>query len=135
MADIRTVTPDFAVAPQLLPEEVAAAAAQGFKLLINNRPDGEAEGQPTSAQMRAAAEAAGMDYSHVPVVGGPSPAQVEEVFTLVHEAKGPVLAFCRSGTRSIVAWSKGQALHNLKSREELIALGASAGYDLGPVLG
>lgn len=134
MADIRTVTPDFAVAPQLLPEEIAAAAAQGFTLLINNRPDGEVEGQPTNAEMHAAAQAAGLDYSYVPVVGGPGPAQVEEVFALVHEAKGPVLAFCRSGTRSIVTWSKGQALHNLKSREELIALGANAGYDLSQVL-
>jgi uncharacterized protein (TIGR01244 family) len=135
MADIRIVTPDFAVAPQLLPEEVAAAAAQGFKLLINNRPDGEAPDQPTGAQMAAAARAAGMDYSHVPVVGGPSPGQVEEVFDLVQSAEGPVLAFCRSGARSIVTWSKGQAAHDLKSRDDLIALGAGAGYDLSQVLG
>ncbi len=134
MADIRTVTPDFAVAPQLLPEEVAFAAAQGFTLLINNRPDGEVEGQPTSAQMHAAAQAAGLDYSHIPVVGGPTHDQTQEVFDLVEKAQGPVLAFCRSGTRSIVTWSKGQYEHNHRSRDELIALGAAAGYDLGPVL-
>ena len=134
MADIRIVTPAFAVAPQLAPEEVVQAAALGFKLLINNRPDGEAPDQPSSDEMAAAARAAGMAYSHVPVVGGPNTAQVEAVAELVAEAVGPVLAFCRSGTRSIVTWSRGQQSHGLKSREELVELGSAAGYDLSQVL-
>jgi uncharacterized protein (TIGR01244 family) len=134
MADIRIVTPAFAVAPQLAPEEVAQAAALGFKLLINNRPDGEVPDQPSSDEMAAAARAAGLQYCYVPVVGGPTGAQVEAVAELVAEAEGPVLAFCRSGTRSIVTWSRGQQSHGLKSREALIELGSAAGYDLSQVL-
>jgi uncharacterized protein (TIGR01244 family) len=133
MTDFRTVTPAFAVSPQISLDEVAAAAAQGFTLIINNRPDGEAPGQPTSAQVEAAARAAGVQYLYAPVVGRPGPAQVEAVREAVAAAPGKVLAFCRSGTRSICAWAMGQA--GSVEHDELIRLGAAAGYDLSPVLG
>ena len=135
MADIRKVTDDFAVAPQIAPGDLAQAAKDGFVLVINNRPDGEAPDQPTSAEMEAAAKAAGLDYVHIPVRGGPTPEQVEAVAVAVQEAKGPVLAFCRSGTRSIVTWSLGKAISGARSREDLVRLGADAGYDLSGVLG
>ncbi len=134
MADFRKVTDDFTVAPQIAPEDLAEAAARGFTLVINNRPDGEAPDQPTSAEMQAAAQAAGLDYVYVPVSGGPGPAQVEAVRNAVATAKGPVLAFCRSGTRSIVTWSLGQAASGARPRDELVRLGAAAGYDLLGVL-
>jgi uncharacterized protein (TIGR01244 family) len=135
MADIRKVTDDFSVAPQIALGDLAQAARDGFRLVINNRPDGEAPGQPTSAEMEAAAKAAGLAYVHIPVVGGPGPAQVEAVAQAVAEADGPVLAFCRSGTRSIVTWSIGQAQAGALPRGELVSLGANAGYDLSGVLG
>ncbi|QUD87110.1 TIGR01244 family sulfur transferase [Phenylobacterium montanum] len=135
MADFRKVTDAFTVAPQIAPGDLAEAAAMGFTLVINNRPDGEAPGQPTSAEMAAAAEAAGLAYVHIPVIGGPGPAQVQAVAEAVAGAEGPVLAFCRSGTRSIVTWSIGQAVSGARPRDELIKLGASAGYDLSGVLG
>ena len=134
MADIRKVTDDFAVAPQISPQDMAQAAKDGFVLVINNRPDGEAPDQPTSAEMEAAAKAAGLDYVHIPVRGAPTPEQVEAVAAAVQEANGPVLAFCRSGTRSIITWSLGKAISGARPREELIQLGADAGYDLSGVL-
>ena len=130
MADIRRVTDDFSVAPQLAPEEVAQAAAQGFRLLINNRPDGEAPGQPSGAAMAAAAAAAGLGYVHIPFAGPPDPSQVDGVHAAVQAADGPVLAFCRSGTRSITVWAQGQAKAGERSRQELVQLGRDAGYDL-----
>jgi uncharacterized protein (TIGR01244 family) len=133
MSDIRPVTPDFAVAPQLLPEDLAEAAARGFTLVINNRPDGEAADQPTSAVMREAAARAGLAYAHIPVRGGPTGADVEAVAAAIEEAKGPVLAFCRSGTRSIVTWSLGQAAAGVDKRA-LLAAAEAAGYDLSAVL-
>ena len=132
-ADIRTVTGSFSVAPQLAPQDMAEAAARGFALVINNRPDGEAVGQPTGPQMQAAAEAAGLAYRHIPVVGGPDAAQVAQMKAAVDEADGPVLAFCRSGTRSIVTWARGRAGADMP-RAELIELGAAAGYDLSQAL-
>jgi uncharacterized protein (TIGR01244 family) len=106
----------------------------GFVKLINNRPDGEVRGQPTSAEMQAAAQAAGLGYVHIPVVGRPTAEQAEAVAREAEAAGGPVLAFCRSGTRSITAWSLGQAQAGLKTRQELVELAAVAGYDLAPVL-
>jgi uncharacterized protein (TIGR01244 family) len=135
MSDFRRVTDQLSVAPQISVEDVAEAARLGFKLIVNNRPDGEQPGQPTSAEIEAAARAAGLDYAHIPVVGGPTPDQVEAERALLAEAKGPVLAFCRSGTRSIVTWSIGEAMTGARSPGELVGLGRAAGYDLSGVLG
>ncbi len=99
---IRQVAPDFCVAPQLTPEAMAEVAALGFRSVINNRPDFE-EGphQPPSASVQAAAEAAGLQYRHLPVSGGyQSPDEIAAMARLIAELPGPVLAFCRSGTRS-----------------------------------
>jgi uncharacterized protein (TIGR01244 family) len=134
MTQFLKVTDRFSVSPQITLADVVSAAEQGFVLLINNRPDGEDPSQPSSAQMQAAAEAAGLGYVHIPVVGGPTPDQVEQVRQAIDQTDGPVLGFCRSGTRSIVTWSIGQALSGERSPAELIGLGAGAGYDLSSVL-
>ena len=74
-----------------------------------------------------------MDYLHVPVRGGPTQEQVDAVRAATQGAGGPVLAFCRSGTRSIVTWSIGQALAGA-DRQTLVEQGLNAGYDLSGVL-
>ena len=135
MADFRHVTDDLSVAPQISVADVAEAARLGFKTIINNRPDGEDPSQPPSAEIEAAAKAAGLTYVHVPVRGGPGPDQVAAVRAAVEASDGPVLAFCRSGTRSIVTWSIGQAQSGAMGRGELVGLGRAAGYDLTGVLG
>lgn len=130
MADLRPVTSDFAVAPQLRPEDMRALADQGFRLIINNRPDGEMADQPTAAELAVAAKAAGLDYVHVPVRGPATSEQTAAVADAVALAAGPVVAFCRSGTRSITTWARGQAARGARSRDELIELARNAGYDL-----
>jgi uncharacterized protein (TIGR01244 family) len=130
MADIRRVTDTFAVAPQLDVEDVGEAAAQGYRLLINNRPDGEAPDQPPSTAMAMAARRAGMDYLHIPISGSAGPGQVDAVRQAVAGAEGPVLAFCRSGTRSITAWARGEAEAGDRSRADILMLARAAGYDL-----
>ena len=134
MTDFRRVTDTLSVSPQITPDDVALAKAQGFTAIINNRPDGEAEGQPISAEIEAAARAIGLGYTHIPVRGGPTPEQVEQNRAALEAAGGPVLAFCRTGTRSIVTWSVGEAQAG-RDRGELVRLGADAGYDLSGVLG
>lgn len=93
---------DLAVAPQLTPEAMAEAAAAGFRSVINNRPDFEGgPGQPTSAAMEAAARAAGLEYAFLPVASGfQTPQEAEQMAELMARLPKPVLAFCRSGTRS-----------------------------------
>lgn len=133
MADFRTVTEDFSVAPQPAPADLALAAALGFRRVINNRPDGESPDQPPSDEMARAAQAAGLDYVHIPIRGGPT---AEQALAVAQAAEGaPTLAFCRSGTRSIAAWSMGQALRRTRSRGELVELCAAAGYDMSGLFG
>ncbi|MBA3598019.1 MAG: TIGR01244 family phosphatase [Methylibium sp.] len=93
---------DIAVAPQLTPEAMAAAAAAGFRSVINNRPDFEGgPDQPTNASMEAAARAAGLEYAFLPVSGSFQTAeQAQQMADLMARLPKPVLAFCRSGTRS-----------------------------------
>ena len=135
MADFRRVTDDFTTAPQISVADVEEAARQGFKTIINNRPDGEEPTQPRSAEIEAAAKAAGLAYFHIPVVGAPTPQQVETTQAVLQDAAEPVLAFCRSGTRSINTWALSQAASGAKGRDELVGLGRGAGYDLSGVLG
>jgi uncharacterized protein (TIGR01244 family) len=135
MTAFRRVTDSLSVSPQIEIDDLKRAAAEGFVLVINNRPDDEEPGQPSSAQIQTAAQAAGLDYLHVPVRGGPTHDQVEAVRRAVEGAEGPVLAFCRSGTRSIITWSLGQAASGASDRATLVRQGADAGYDLSGVLG
>lgn len=97
-----TIAPGFAVAAQLSAEQMADAAAQGFKTVINNRPDGEGgPDQPTNQAIAAAAQANGLHYIYLPVVGGAiTPQQALALRAALQAAPQPVLAFCRSGARS-----------------------------------
>ena len=94
--EIRRVTDDFSVSPQIAVEDLAELKAQGFALVINNRPDGEETGQPAAAEIAAAAGAAGIAYRAIPVAGGFSQPQVEEMAEALASAEGPVFAFCRT---------------------------------------
>jgi uncharacterized protein (TIGR01244 family) len=132
MSDFRQVTDLFWVSPQISVADVAAAADQGFTLIINNRPEGESPDQTPGAAIEAAARAAGLGYVHVPVVGRPGPGEVEAVRRAVADAQGRVLAYCRSGARSICTWAIGQT--GAVERDALLRQGAAAGYDLSPVL-
>src|SRR5271157_6092748 len=88
-----------AAAGQIAPGDLPAIAAHGFKTVINNRPDGEGgPEQPTSADLKRAAETAGLSYVHLPVVSGQlTPQQVSEMAKTLQSAASPVFAFCRSG--------------------------------------
>lgn len=130
MADIRQVTEQFAVAPQLELDEFAAVAALGYTHIINNRPDGEGPDQPSSAQAEAAAKAAGLSYVHAPFVGQPTPDAVKAAA----QAKGKTLAYCRSGTRSVTAWALAQAGDG-GNAEQIIGAAGNAGYNLAPMGG
>ena len=115
---------------QLTPADVDDAAAAGIRVIVNNRPDGEEPGQPSSAEIEAAARAAGLDYRHIPVAGGFPPERVEAMAQALEQ--GPVLAFCRSGTRSTFLWALARAKRGAPA-QEIAAAAAAAGYDLGPI--
>jgi uncharacterized protein (TIGR01244 family) len=120
------------VSPQISPADVAAARAEGFTVIINNRPDGEAPDQPSGAEIAAAAAREGLAYVAIPVRGRPGPQEVEAMHAAC--ASGKVLAFCRTGARSISAWALGEQSTATRSRAELLDLATAAGYDIGGLL-
>lgn len=125
------------VSGQILPEDVAEAAAQGVTMIVNNRPDGEQPGQPAGSAIEAAAREAGVGYRHIPVSGGLSPEQVEAMQQTLDDAEGQVLAFCTSGTRSTYLWALARARAG-EEPDAIVARAAAAGYDLSalrPYLG
>ena len=121
----------FWVAPQIAPADAAEAAKEGMTLIVNNRPDGEAPGQPKSAEIAKAAADAGLAYVHIPVDGsGISPGHISALKKALEENKdGKVLAFCRSGTRSTILRAYLQASEG-RAPEDIIAEAAAAGYDI-----
>ena len=126
----RTITKDFAVSPQISVEDVQAAASAGYRLIVNNRPDGEAPGQPASASIESAAKEAGLSFVAIPIgPQGISAADLDALDAAVAAAGGPALAYCASGTRSTVVYSMARARAG-DDIDGIIANAAEAGYDL-----
>ena len=129
----RQITDQVFASPQIGLAEVAAAQAQGVALIVNNRPEGESDDQTPGPQIAAAASAAGIDYVAIPVThAGFSQAQVTAMAEALAGAKGPVLAYCRSGTRSTLLWALAEASRG-GNPAALAASAAKAGYDISPV--
>jgi uncharacterized protein (TIGR01244 family) len=132
--ELKRINDDVSVAPQISPEDMPALKAAGFTTVINNRPDGEAPGQPTSETMKAAAEAAGLTYHFIPLGReGVSPQMVDEERAALEGSDGPVLCYCRSGTRSTTLWALTQA--GKMPAQEIVAQAAHAGYEMSHLLG
>lgn len=130
---IRKIDDHVAVAPQIGAAEVLAIAKAGYAEIVNNRPDDEEPGQPTGAEIAAAAAHAGIAYRAIPVThAGFSSAQVEAMAQALTAARGPVLAFCRSGTRSAHLWALARARMG-DDPETLVKKAATAGYDLSGI--
>jgi uncharacterized protein (TIGR01244 family) len=105
----------------------------GVALIVNNRPDDEEPGQLTGAEIEAAARGAGLGYVAIPVThAGFSMPQVQAMADALAGAEGPVLAYCRSGTRSTLLWALSEAMRGADP-EDLARAAAQAGYDLKPV--
>ena len=108
---IQAIDAGVCVAPQLQPEAMAEVARAGFRSVVNNRPDFEhGADQPTSAQIEAAARAAGLEYRHLPVSGSyQSPEEIAAFARLLAELPRPLLAFRRSGARSTRLYTQAKS--------------------------
>jgi sulfide:quinone oxidoreductase len=124
------VTEQFSVSSQVTADDITALAEAGVKSLICNRPDGEANDQPTITELREAAEAAGMAVAYLPVVSGKfSPSDIKDFATSITNLSAPIHAFCRTGTRSITLWSLYQRDEGVPEAE-LLQRARDCGYDL-----
>lgn len=111
--DIKKHNVDFSSAGQLAPQDMAQLAELGFRSVINNRPDGEADGQPTWQELEVAAKQAGLSYHYLPVVPNQmTPELIQQFADLYRQVDHPTLAFCRTGNRSTQIWEASQRLTN-----------------------
>jgi uncharacterized protein (TIGR01244 family) len=134
MTETKRLTEQLSVSPQVEPGELNRLAERGFRSLICNRPDGEDPGQPSWAEIEAAAAAAGMEARHIPVTPGAiGDEDVARFSAALEELPGPVLAFCRTGGRAVSLWGLSQA--GKLPTDEIIASAAGAGCDLSPLRG
>lgn len=122
------LTDTVAVSEQITAADVAEIAAAGYRVLVNNRPDGEVPGQPSSDEIEAAARAVGLDYHYLPVTAMdfPGPGFVH-LSKLLNDKQRPVLAFCRSGTRCANLWV---ASCDETERERARSIAGGLGFDL-----
>ena len=127
--EIRRLSPDYAVSPQIAPQDVALLQAEGFSTVICNRPDGEIPSELHAAEMRQLVEAAGMEFVLNPVISGAmTMANVEAQGAAIAAARGPVFAYCASGNRSSIVWALSQA--GVRPADDLIGAAARFGYQL-----
>jgi len=132
--DLKRINDHVTVSPQISLDDIAAIKAAGFTTIVNNRPDGESPDQPDSETMRAAVEQAGLTYHFIPLGrDGVNPDMVAAEKAALEGSAGPVLCFCRSGTRSTTLWALSQA--GEAPADEIVDSAAHAGYDLSHLVG
>lgn len=129
MTILRPLIPGVFVAGQIHTENMSGLVAHGVRRIVNNRPDHEEPGQPTSAEIEIAARAAGLDYVHAPARGLPDAAVVAAVSEALADGAA-VLLFCKSGMRSAAAWALASSRSGALPRKEILEATAGAGYDL-----
>ncbi len=129
---IRQLDDKTLVSGQIAPHQVADLKTQGVTMIVNNRPDGEEPDQATGLEIEQAAEAAGITYRAIPIRRGIGPADVQSMQEAIDAAEGKVLAYCRSGTRSTLAWAVARRKQGA-SIEELKEAAERAGVDLAPI--
>ncbi len=136
MSSFRQITPEFWASAQLESEDFPRAAAEGCRLVINNRPDGEVPGQLPAAEAAAAAHAAGLAYLHLPIVpGGLTDGDIDAMSAALNDATGRVLAYCATGNRSTILWALAQVKRGAMTRQDAVRAAADGGYDVTGVLG
>lgn len=131
MERISTLPDGTLIATQLLAADLEALAAQGVRGVINNRPDGEAPDQPAAASLEAHCRQLGLGYAFLPFASGIAPDRATTLAFTGAAAKlpQPVVAFCRTGTRSITLWAFAQVAGGA-SVQATLAAASAAGYDL-----
>ena len=131
--DIRKITDELSVAPQISACDLSAIAAAGFRAVICNRPDGESSDQPCCDEIESAVIASGLAWRLQPVRSGGVTLEDARAFgALMAELPKPVLAYCRTGTRCATLWCLWQA--GQRPLPDILARAQAAGYDMAAVM-
>ncbi len=132
MADIRPLAPGFSAAAQIAPGDLPDLVARGIRHIVSNRPDAEVPAHLSSEAIGRAAGAAGLAFTHIPIARDFPEEVVDAMARLLQSADGPVLGYCRSGTRSTFLWALAEARRG-RPADTLVKAARGAGYDLGAI--
>lgn len=133
MGDFRKLSDTVFASPQIGLGDLEAAKAAGIAMIINNRPDGEDSAAPQGEDIASAADAAGLEYISIPIGhSGFSEPQIDQMRAAIDQANGPILAYCRSGTRSTFLWALAMAKTG-EDPETITTAAMAAGYDVSPI--
>ena len=131
--DIRPLTKEFAVSPQIDAAHIKEIAGAGFQSILCNRPDGEEFGQPEFESIEQAAKAEGLEIRSIPIVSGMiTPEALADFDAALKDLPKPILAYCRSGTRCTMLWAAVE--HGRRDDTEIVDRAAKAGYDVAPLV-
>ena len=131
--DIRPLTGELSVAPQITAADLPALRDAGFKAIVCNRPDSEGADQPNFGEIECAAQAQGLQARYLPAESGKVTDEQGAAFgALMAELPKPVLAYCRTGMRSTTMWALSQA--GQMALPQIIEASAKAGFDLKGVV-
>ncbi len=131
--EIKPLTATLSVSPQIAADDMQAIKDAGFRSVICNRPDGEGDDQPDFAEIEKAAKAFGIEALYQPIVAGSlSDADADAFGAASVKLPGPVLAYCRTGTRSATLWSLAQA--SLGNTADILAATKAVGYDMKAIV-
>ena len=120
------------VADQIELADIERIKAEGFLTVINNRPDGEANGQPENAHLAETAKKAGLEFHFIPVGReGINEQMIEQTRAVLKNPNGKIICFCRSGMRSTILWAL--AMNVKLDKDELIQKASLAGYDISNI--
>jgi len=129
MLDLKKLSESFWVSPQIEVADVEKLAQLGVKTIINNRPEAESDDQPHGWDIGEAAKKNGIEYFYLPITGSLLPrGQIERFQNIIVTAPGPILGFCKSGTRSVRIWAMCMA--KAKPAWELVKTASNIGYDI-----
>ena len=130
--DLRKLNESLSVSPQIALRDIPWLAANGYRTLISNRPDGEEPGQLNAAAIANASGASGILFVHIPVVSGSiGDDDVRKFSQAAEEGSGKVHAFCRTGTRAAMLWALAEP--SSRNTGEILETAARAGYDISAV--
>lgn len=136
MLEFRKINDWLSVSPQICAGDVIEIQRAGFVAIVNNRPDGEEVNQPWNDDIEEEAKRLGIPYHYIPVINAPFASKMIEKTRLlleIYQEQGPVLFFCRSGTRATHLWAYSQTKKT--PVVELVTMAADAGYDLSKIAG
>lgn len=126
---LKQVNSDFFLSDQIIQQDLEKIAEEGIKTILCNRPDGEGADQPNIIEIEQAAKKFGIQVEYLPVTSGKvTDGQAQEFKKVYQNAKKPILAFCRTGTRSITLWALSQGRE--QNLEETLLTAKTLGYDL-----